>query len=276
MEIGLHYYQFHINDYRGATSHLSNEEDLAYRRLIEMYYDTEAPIPLDLAFVSRRIRIGQEVIETVLADFFTETDGGWVNKRAEKEIESYHAFIDKQKSNGQLGGRPKKTQTFPTANPGQTQEEPKKSLTTNQQPITNNHIKTKERSRALQCPVEVSDRVWDDFLAVRKAKRSPVTETAVKGIEREAQKAGWTLEQALAECAARGWVGFKAEWVRNTMREVMDDSRLKMIQNTNRVIEGMRNAQSKSNGTDHGKTTLALRGGLDPEMGGLGPIDADV
>ena len=278
MEIGLHYYQFHINDYRGATSHLSNEEDLAYRRLIEMYYDTEQPIPLDLSFVSRRIRIEPDIILAVLEDFFQQSDEGWVNKRAEREIQSYHAFIDKQASNGRRGGRPKKTQAFLTANPGQTQTEPKKSLTTNHEPITTNQLNTKpkERQGALQCPPGVSVQVWSDFMAVRKAKRSPVTETALRGIEREATNAGWTLEQALAECAARGWVGFKAEWVRNSMREVLDDSRLKMIANTNRVIQEMRDAQSNSNVADHGKTTLALRGSVDAEMGGLGPLDADV
>jgi uncharacterized protein YdaU (DUF1376 family) len=276
MEIGLHYYQFHINDYRGATSHLSNEEDLAYRRLIEMYYDTEAPIPLDLAFVSRRIRIDQQTIQVVLQDFFEETESGWVNNRAEREIKHYHAFIDKQVLNGKRGGRPKKTQAFPTANPSQTQEKPKKSLTTNQQPITNNQIKEQTRTGALLCPPEVSSQVWDDFTAVRRAKRSPVTETALRGIEKEAQKAGWTLEQALAECAARGWSGFKAEWVRGTMREVIDNSRLQMIENTNRVIREMQNAQSKPNVANNGKAPFALRGVVDAEMGGLGPIDVDV
>jgi hypothetical protein len=148
----------------------------------------------------------------------------------------------------------------------------------NRKPITDNRIdiKPKERQGALLCPPGVSVQVWSDFMAVRKAKRSPVTETALRGIEREATNAGWTLEQALAECAARGWVGFKAEWVRNSMREVLDDSRLKMIANTNRVIQEMRDAQSNSNVADHGKTTLALRRSVDAEMGGLGPLDADV
>jgi hypothetical protein len=42
-----------------------------------------------------------------------------------------------------------------------------------------------------------------------------LTETALDGIQREAQKAGWTLESALQECVVRGWRGFKAEWVMN-------------------------------------------------------------
>jgi uncharacterized protein YdaU (DUF1376 family) len=43
----MHYYKFNIADYRSATAHLTNEEDLAYRRLLDMYYDTEVPIPND-------------------------------------------------------------------------------------------------------------------------------------------------------------------------------------------------------------------------------------
>lgn len=40
-----------------------------------------------------------------------------------------------------------------------------------------------------------------------------MTSTALEAIKREANKAGWTLNQAITECVARGWQGFKAEWV---------------------------------------------------------------
>jgi len=62
-------------------------------------------------------------------------------------------------------------------------------------------------------PDGVSDQVWKDFLMMRKAKRAPLTETAMKAIEREAEKARWPLNDALAETVARGWQGFKAAWV---------------------------------------------------------------
>ena len=42
-----------------------------------------------------------------------------------------------------------------------------------------------------------------------------ISENVINSINKEAQKAGWTLEQALAECAARGWRGFKADWVKD-------------------------------------------------------------
>lgn len=69
--------------------------------------------------------------------------------------------------------------------------------------------------KALACPDSVSPSTWSDFLQIRKAKRAPITSAAVAGIEREARKAGWSLEKALIECCARGWAGFKADWVQN-------------------------------------------------------------
>ena len=62
-------------------------------------------------------------------------------------------------------------------------------------------------------PEAVSQEVWGDFLSLRKEKRAKLTSTALAGIRREADKAGWTLENALTESCARGWTGFKAEWV---------------------------------------------------------------
>ncbi len=62
----------------------------------------------------------------------------------------------------------------------------------------------------------VSEQVLSDWMAHRKEKRAKVTATAVRGIQREADKAGVTLEAALAMCCARGWTGFKADWVNDS------------------------------------------------------------
>jgi hypothetical protein len=62
-------------------------------------------------------------------------------------------------------------------------------------------------------PLNVSQSVWDDFIVIRNKVKKPFTETALKIIQRESQKAGLTLEQALETCCARGWQGFEASWV---------------------------------------------------------------
>lgn len=67
-------------------------------------------------------------------------------------------------------------------------------------------------------PDGVSDSVWADFLKIRKAKRAPMTDTALDGIRHEAEKAGLTLQEALQTCCARGWQGFKAAWIADSHR----------------------------------------------------------
>ena len=82
--------------------------------------------------------------------------------------------------------------------------------------VSPNTSKTHQRTVKSNIPAKpecVSDEVWIDFLDLRKAKRAPLSNTALEAIEREAEKAGWTLNDAIAESVARGWQGFKASWV---------------------------------------------------------------
>ena len=78
-------------------------------------------------------------------------------------------------------------------------------------PLTKTETETKTETKT--APEGVSPEVWDSFVKQRKASRAVITDSVIKTIRAEAVKAGWTLEQALSECAARGWRGFKAEWV---------------------------------------------------------------
>ena len=136
----MYYYKFHIGDYRGATTYLSNEEDLAYRRLLDMYYDTEKPIPLETQTVSKRLRVGIESVVFVLEEFFKKTDDGWVSKRCEDEISEYTQKCARNKEAGKLGGRPRKTQTVSKRFPDETQMKPRRNpdvtLSINHKPLT--------------------------------------------------------------------------------------------------------------------------------------------
>lgn len=68
------------------------------------------------------------------------------------------------------------------------------------------------RRTPLKKPENVTQQTWDDFNAIRKAKKAPLTETALKRIGSEAEKAKIDLETALQVCCERGWQGFKADW----------------------------------------------------------------
>lgn len=64
----------------------------------------------------------------------------------------------------------------------------------------------------------IQEDVWRDFLELRRAKRAPLTATALAGIDREARKAGISLADALLLCCERNWQGFRANWDRESSR----------------------------------------------------------
>lgn len=86
----MNFYPFHIGDYASATRHLTWEEDLAYRRLIDAYYTREAPIPLDKRQAYRLVCAStndqREAIDSVLGEFFIETEQGYTHNRCDEEI----------------------------------------------------------------------------------------------------------------------------------------------------------------------------------------------
>jgi hypothetical protein len=78
---------------------------------------------------------------------------------------------------------------------------------------TEAETKKETKTAIAVCPINVDEQVWSDFLALRKVKKAPMTVTALAGIKREADKANWSIDKAISECVARGWTGFKADWV---------------------------------------------------------------
>ena len=82
-----------------------------------------------------------------------------------------------------------------------------------------------KRVSNVQKPESVSEQVWEDFSALRTKRRAPITETALRGIQREVEKAGISLEAALSTCCERGWQGFKAEWYRREKLEQKNASK---------------------------------------------------
>lgn len=215
----MHYYQFCIGDYRRDTDHLSLVEHAIYRYLIDWYYLDEKPIPKDNPTVIRRLRLSgiieTDALQAVLNDFFKLEEDGWHHDRIDMDLASYHHKKQVNSTNGKLGGRPKKTQSVSVGLDSITEQEPNQKATINNKPITNNKKQTNTYT-----PDGVSVDVWADFLTLRRSKKLPVTETAMKGIEREARKARLTVEQVIRICCERGWGGFKADWLKDSKQQL--------------------------------------------------------
>jgi uncharacterized protein YdaU (DUF1376 family) len=202
----MFYYSHHIGDFVRDTARLNDAQCMAYLRLIWAYYDTEKPLdstPEKLAF-----QVGAKVedIQQILDHFFVLQDGVYVHTRCEKEITHFHK--KSQSASASANARWKNAKGMRTHSE-RTANEPKSDA--NQEPRTKNQqIK---KATVVATPDGVSDSVWQEFIAHRKTKKAKVTDLVIEGIYKEAEKAGWTLEDALKETIVRNWQSFKADWV---------------------------------------------------------------
>lgn len=208
------YYSHHIGDYRRDTAHLSLLEHGVYRQLLDFYYLNEEPITLDHAKLMRSLCVRtaeeKEALANVLNDFFTKTENGYIQGKCDSVITKYHGKSAKAAESAKIRwantdkGKHKSNavdmRSHSEDNANQRTKEP------------NNQIR---KTKTIAPPIGVDELVWNDFLALRKSKKAPVTATAIKGFEKEAAKAGMTLQQAIEHCCSKGWAGFDASWLKD-------------------------------------------------------------
>lgn len=73
-------YRFNSVDYAIRTAHLEPMEDLAYRRMLDLYYRTGSPLPQSVDDLARLIRLSDHAasVRDVLNEFFIASDSGWL------------------------------------------------------------------------------------------------------------------------------------------------------------------------------------------------------
>ena len=196
-------YHHHIGDFRRDTASLSDTDAMAYLKLLWMYYDTELPLPADPKLLAFKIGSNADSVQMILDAFFTLDGDLYRHKRCDAELSKYHEKSTKAKdsANARWNGATA-MRTHSERNAEATKND------ANQEPITNKKINTTP-----QRPDDVSETVWKDWLQHRKGLRASVTETVIKRIRSEAEKAGLTLQSVLELMCARGWRGFEAKWV---------------------------------------------------------------
>lgn len=232
----MHYFKFNISDWALSTAHLTLEEEAIYLRLVNHYYDSEKPIPLETQSVIRRLRLGSQplLVVSILEEYFTETDNGFFHNRCEQVLKEYRKTAKKNKANGAKGGRPSKhaassvSQSEPSGLPVGTQVEPKHNpnqelLTKNQELRTSNQ---KESKKAPKVAVDFSvfnlpDSDVEEIKRIRrkynpKKSQEIDTQRIANGLAKEinlAMQSGISLENIFTEWETRGWKSFKAEYM---------------------------------------------------------------
>lgn len=143
-----------------------------------------------------------EAVLRVLNLAFVRCDGGWTRKDLADQIESYRARSCINRKNALSS----------ESQANRRRIAPK--------PLTDNRNTPPSGERATRRKTFVPDEVghsiteqeFEDFLAVRKAKRAPLTRTAWERLKREAGLAGISLSEALGMCVAKGWTSIDHTW----------------------------------------------------------------
>ena len=230
----MNYYPFHIGDYVSATRHLSWVEDAAYRRLLDTYYVTEKPLPDDLRQVCRLVLATtedqREAVKIILSEFFELTADGWINSRADAEINAMREKQQKQRDKankrwhktkeepGTASALPQHEESYAAASKSDADAMPPTPTPT---PTISTDVDIKDKrektprfdAQAHLVSIGVDEFVAGDWIKHRRTVKAAPSLTAIDGIAKESERAGISLSDALAMCCQRGWRGFKAEWI---------------------------------------------------------------
>jgi hypothetical protein len=202
----LPYYKWFWQDWRAnrKIQRMSYIERGLYRELLDECW-VEGYIPNDIKELADICGCPEDVMadawQVLSSCFLLIQDNTLINEklhslRTEKDVERL-----KKAENGKKGGLAKAV---------------------GKQVLSNCHIEEKIREdKKIEdnaTPEGVSPSIFKDYLKVRKAKKSPWTPTALEGLQREAKKAGKTLEEVMRICCEKNWVGFNPEWLKTDVK----------------------------------------------------------
>nr|DAN07183.1 MAG TPA: Protein of unknown function (DUF1376) [Caudoviricetes sp.] len=103
----MNYYPFHIGDYKAHTAYLTPMQDIAYRRLLDLYYLQERPLPGDAAACARQIGMREYLddVQLVLEDYFHLEDGQYRNARCDRVLKDWTDKQEKSRRAGEASAR---------------------------------------------------------------------------------------------------------------------------------------------------------------------------
>jgi uncharacterized protein YdaU (DUF1376 family) len=153
----MNYYLRHLGDYARSTGHLTMLQHGALTLLLDAYYATGKPLTkVDVYRLARATHPRHyAAVEMVLQQFFELTPEGYVNRRAEKEI---NKIKEKRQKASRSAQRRWDARTIPAQSEGNANAPPipcerttKAMLTIN--PLTINPISERARSPTVSTPV---------------------------------------------------------------------------------------------------------------------------
>lgn len=111
----MNFFKLYMGDYQRDTGALSIAEHGAYFLMLQYHYATEKPLPTgkDLYRLLRcESKSDRLAVDQVAKQFWVESDGGLVNRRATEEIGKADHQRTINREVGKRGGRPRQTESL--------------------------------------------------------------------------------------------------------------------------------------------------------------------
>jgi uncharacterized protein YdaU (DUF1376 family) len=212
----VNYYAHHIGDYARDTAHLTMLEDAAYRRMLDLYYASERPLPLNRAGLYRLVRARSKdersAVDTVLLEYFVESESGWTNKRCDAEIAKTQGKSDAARQSAHMRWHSERNANALSPHK---RAHTDGNAPNNQEPITNNQEPNKEkpaRQRATSLPADFG--ISEGIKAWAASKGHGSLEAHLEffvGRMRASGKKYLDWDQAFQNCIREDWAGIRAQ-----------------------------------------------------------------
>jgi uncharacterized protein YdaU (DUF1376 family) len=200
----MHFYNFNIGDYTSHTTGLSHLEDLAYRRLLDLYYLSERPFNGCSTDVQREINMRDYPAEVdyVLSKYFEEIDGCWVNIRADQEIAKYQKMRKTNSKAGKASAKARQSKAI---------EQPCNDRSTTVQPNKKQELRNKKQETVK--PKDITDTNTKKFTPPTVEEIQEYSSLRLKPIDAEKfhdfyQSKGWLIGKNKMKdwkAAVRNW-----------------------------------------------------------------------
>ena len=211
----MNYYKRHIGDYSTGAGHLSLTEHGVYNVLIDKYYTNErAPTKAEaIRWTRATTETELAAVDAVLAEFFTDTEGRFTQKRVEEELATFRA---KQEANRILGAKGGKANAkrIATETLSESVANGEAKLKPSHKPVASSQEETKAEARKPGVSPEAVVEAYHDALpaCLRVSILSPKRRRLILAAERMAKTV----------CTTQGWE-YGADFWRDFFRECAKD-----------------------------------------------------
>lgn len=169
--------------------------------MLDVFYASEKPLPRQQEKIYRLVGAKSHqdkmAVDVVLGEFWTKSEDGWHNKRADEEV--LHAKEKSEKARISAGYR---WHSERNANAMRTHSEG--NAPNNQEPIT----KSQKPKKEVDPPAGVSPELWSEFKQHRGRRFTQLAETRARGTLSRLADKGYDPTLLINKAIECGWASF--------------------------------------------------------------------